>query len=351
MRIHNEFKRRWRRHLYVLLAFLVTASSFTPSGSGGKAAAAEPQAPIYTVASWMSGNSVLTDASVPATATDGVNKAHSAMSAVGSGLKYDAQGGAAGGPSGGLVDWRNGFVEVGGSPVPTKYWLAVVSTKNFKSLTLSSEQRSGNSGPKHFNVEFSVDNTNWTLLKSLVIPPATDNCPGDTCRLTEVPLPEEANDKDAVYIRWGVISGEAANHPARVLEEWGVNILRKVIIKGEAIEGANIPVDTEAPTVPANVAGVALTDTSIRLTWDASTDNEVPKGYYIYRNGAKIGTSSATSYTDTGLVRDTSYEYYVTAYDAAGNESAASAAIQVRTRAAAKTNLASWVMTNSGMKA
>ncbi len=348
MRIRNELKRRWRRHLYVLLACLVTASSFTPGSPGGKASAAEPQAPIYTVASWTSGNSVLTDAGAVVTATDGINKAQSAISAVGSGLKYDSQGGAVGGPDGGLVDWRDGYADVGGSPVPTKYWLAVVSTKNFKSLTLSSEQKSGNSGPKHFNVEISVDNTNWTLLKSLALPAATYTCPGDTCRLTDFPLPEEADDKAAVYIRWGVVSGEAAN-PSRTLGDYGVNILRNVVVKGEAVEGANIPIDTQAPSVPANVAGVGLTDTSIRLNWDASTDNEELKGYHIYRDGTKIGSSVAVSYTDSaGLARDTSYEYYVTAYDAAGNESAASAAVQVRTRAAAKTNLASWVIANSG---
>jgi chitodextrinase len=47
-------------------------------------------------------------------------------------------------------------------------------------------------------------------------------------------------------------------------------------------------------------------------------------GYAIYRNGAEVGTSATMSYLDTGLTPSTTYSYTVSAYDAAGNNSAQS---------------------------
>src|SRR5262249_50598665 len=61
--------------------------------------------------------------------------------------------------------------------------------------------------------------------------------------------------------------------------------------------------------------------------WTASTDNVGVAGYKIYRNGTQVGTATGTTYTDTGLGSSTSYTYTVSAYDAAGNNSAQSAAV------------------------
>ena len=58
--------------------------------------------------------------------------------------------------------------------------------------------------------------------------------------------------------------------------------------------------------------------------WNASTDNVGVTGYSLYRNGAKAGSTTATSYTFTGLACGTTYTLALTAYDAAGNESAPS---------------------------
>ncbi|MEE2785389.1 MAG: discoidin domain-containing protein, partial [Pseudomonadota bacterium] len=86
--------------------------------------------------------------------------------------------------------------------------------------------------------------------------------------------------------------------------------------------------DNDAPTVPGNVAGSASSSSAIALSWDASTDiggGEVA-GYKVYRDGVEVGTSTTTSYTDTGLTSATSYAYTVSAYDNADpqNESSPS---------------------------
>lgn len=75
----------------------------------------------------------------------------------------------------------------------------------------------------------------------------------------------------------------------------------------------------------------AFAQTRIQLSWNPTTDNVGVTGYNIYRNGVKVGTSATTTYIDTGLTPGTSYNYKVTAFDAAGNESGQSTQIAVTT--------------------
>lgn len=89
--------------------------------------------------------------------------------------------------------------------------------------------------------------------------------------------------------------------------------------------------DNTAPSVPTNVQATSLAPTSVSVTWTASTDNVGVTGYKVYRNGALAGSPAGTAFTDVGLDPNTSYSYKVAARDAAGNESAQSAAAVVTT--------------------
>jgi cellulose 1,4-beta-cellobiosidase len=92
--------------------------------------------------------------------------------------------------------------------------------------------------------------------------------------------------------------------------------------------------DTTAPSVPANLTATAQSATSVTLAWGASTDETGGSGvagYDVYRNGAKVGSSTTTGYTDTGLSAGTAYSHTVKAKDVAGNISAASTALSVTT--------------------
>jgi fibronectin type 3 domain-containing protein len=100
---------------------------------------------------------------------------------------------------------------------------------------------------------------------------------------------------------------------------------------------ADVGGDRTPPSVPTNVQGQALSTTSIRVTWNASTDNTGGSGlrsYKIYRNygTTSIAEVTATSYTNSGLTPNTEYTYQVTAVDNAGNESAKSSAVAVQTQ-------------------
>jgi chitodextrinase len=91
--------------------------------------------------------------------------------------------------------------------------------------------------------------------------------------------------------------------------------------------------DTTAPSVPIGLVGSNQTATSLKISWNASTDNVAVTGYKVFRNGTQVGTSATTSYTDTGLTPSTSYSYTVSANDAAGNNSAKSGAFATSTTA------------------
>ncbi|MFB7533933.1 glycoside hydrolase family 6 protein [Streptomyces sp. NPDC056178] len=89
--------------------------------------------------------------------------------------------------------------------------------------------------------------------------------------------------------------------------------------------------DTQAPSAPTGLKVTGRTSGSVSLSWTASTDNVGVTAYDVYRAGVRVGSSASTSYTDTGLTASTTYSYTVRARDAAGNVSAASAAVSATT--------------------
>ena len=104
-----------------------------------------------------------------------------------------------------------------------------------------------------------------------------------------------------------------------------------------ALDNGN-PGDTTPPTAPANLAASGATQTSVNLSWTASTDNVGVTGYDILRapgatggTFAVVGTSTTTSTTSGGLTANTTYRFQVRARDAAGNLSAVSNTVQITT--------------------
>src|SRR5256885_13415920 len=93
------------------------------------------------------------------------------------------------------------------------------------------------------------------------------------------------------------------------------------------------PPDTTPPSVPTGLTASAVSSSQINLSWAASSDNVGVSGYRVFRNGAQIATTSATSFTNTGLSPSTTYTYAVAAFDAAGNLSARSSPASATTPA------------------
>ncbi|PKP10934.1 MAG: peptidase M4 [Bacteroidetes bacterium HGW-Bacteroidetes-4] len=97
--------------------------------------------------------------------------------------------------------------------------------------------------------------------------------------------------------------------------------------------------DTQAPTAPSSLTASSVTQTTVNLAWNASTDNVGVTAYIVYQGATALGTTTATSAQITGLTAGTSYSFSVKAQDAAGNISAASNTVNVTTQSASDTQV------------
>ncbi|RFU41963.1 chitinase [Actinomadura logoneensis] len=89
--------------------------------------------------------------------------------------------------------------------------------------------------------------------------------------------------------------------------------------------------DTTPPSVPGNLRSTGKDSSSVKLAWDASTDNTGVANYDVLVNGKVATTATGTSATVTGLSPSTSYSFTVLARDQYDNVSAQSAPLQVTT--------------------
>ncbi|MGY3204102.1 glycosyl hydrolase family 18 protein [Streptomyces sp. TE5632] len=101
-------------------------------------------------------------------------------------------------------------------------------------------------------------------------------------------------------------------------------------LNGGSCDGTSVPGDA-APSAPGTPTASGITDTSVRLSWSAATDDKGVKNYDVLRDGARVATVTGTSYTDTGLAKGTDYSYTVQARDTADQTGPVSGAVRVRT--------------------
>jgi chitodextrinase len=126
------------------------------------------------------------------------------------------------------------------------------------------------------------------------------------------------------YVDTAVVQGTAYSYSVYAIDAAGNQSSHTVLLT------MTFP-DTTAPSAPTGLTAVvgATGSKSIKLTWNAATDNVTVTGYRIYRGTMLIATVSGTTltYTDTGLTSGTTYSYTVVAIDAAGNQSVATAPV------------------------
>ncbi len=86
--------------------------------------------------------------------------------------------------------------------------------------------------------------------------------------------------------------------------------------------------DTQPPPTPTDLTVPTPTNAPV-LSWTASNDDSTGGsgvvGYHVYRDGQLIATPSSPTYADASLSISGSHAYWITAIDAVGNESPASA--------------------------
>ncbi|WP_406497445.1 glycoside hydrolase family 18 chitinase [Streptomyces sp. NBC_00846] len=101
-------------------------------------------------------------------------------------------------------------------------------------------------------------------------------------------------------------------------------------LNGASCDGGSVPGDN-APSAPGTPTASSITDTSVKLSWTAATDDHGIKNYDVLRDGAVVATVTGTTYTNTGLTAGTDYSYTVQARDTADQTGPVSGAVKVHT--------------------
>jgi len=92
--------------------------------------------------------------------------------------------------------------------------------------------------------------------------------------------------------------------------------------------------DRSAPTAPTNLHTTAITQTTVTLAWNPSTDNSGSVTYRVQMVSPSFAMeTSQTSITWTSLSPGTTYSFYVYAFDKSGNRSGNSNKLTVTTPA------------------
>ncbi|MEU8616909.1 glycoside hydrolase family 18 chitinase [Streptomyces sp. NPDC048623] len=102
-------------------------------------------------------------------------------------------------------------------------------------------------------------------------------------------------------------------------------------VNGGSCDGSGGQPGDTAPSAPGTPVASNITDTSVKLTWTAATDDHGIKNYDVKRDGATIATVTGLTYTNTGLTAGTDYSYTVVARDTIDQTGPASGATPVRT--------------------
>ena len=89
--------------------------------------------------------------------------------------------------------------------------------------------------------------------------------------------------------------------------------------------------DADPPSTPTGLRIDSVSQSEAYFSWSPSTDNVEVLGYNVFRDNSQIGDTSGNEYYDSTLSPGHIYRYNVSAYDAAGNESAQSSQILVAT--------------------
>ena len=108
------------------------------------------------------------------------------------------------------------------------------------------------------------------------------------------------------------------------------DIINNKSAKSSVVNGKTLQ-DTVAPSVPSNIVVNNVSDSSFKVNWSASTDNNAISGYEVYIDDNLTASTSELFYTVTGLNSSTTYGVQVLAKDVDNNKSAKSANVNTTT--------------------
>jgi trimeric autotransporter adhesin len=116
--------------------------------------------------------------------------------------------------------WDNG--------IGTKYWQIEFATTGYQDIKVSSVQRSSNSGPRDFKLQYKVGSGTYTDLAGVTITTANNWTTGS---IFEIPLPAACNNQTSVSVRWVVASDVRVDNSTGVAST-GVSGIDNIYISG-----------------------------------------------------------------------------------------------------------------------
>lgn len=143
-------------------------------------------------------------------------------------LKYSYVGGVEGNPpadySFSSTNWDNGM--------DAKFFYTSFSTSAHQNITFSSRQKSSNTGPKDFKVQYKVGaGGTWTDVTGGTVTVLNDAFVSGT--LTNVALPSVCDNQPEVFLRWIMTSNTSAN--ASTVASAGTSRIDNVFVYGVPI--------------------------------------------------------------------------------------------------------------------
>lgn len=99
------------------------------------------------------------------------------------------------------IGWHSGM--------STKYWMIDFSTLGYRSISLSSKQKSSNTGPRDFKVQYKLETGDWMDVSGANVTAANDFFINGI--LSDISLPAATSNVNKVYLRWVMSSNTAVN--------------------------------------------------------------------------------------------------------------------------------------------
>ncbi|MGX9984914.1 T9SS type A sorting domain-containing protein [Soonwooa purpurea] len=158
-----------------------------------------------------------------------------------------------------------------GSGSESKYWKISFTTLNMTNLKMSSVQRSSNTGPRDFKVQYSLDELNWTDLSEGNVTVLNDWASG---HINKISLPIACDNKPLVYLRWIMNSNIAVNGGS--VQSGGTSTIDNILVDGDESSVVKTPIvgspfTVAAPATFANITGLEA-DTDYFYTVEALMD-------------------------------------------------------------------------------
>ncbi|WP_336788898.1 S-layer homology domain-containing protein [Paenibacillus sp. MMO-177] len=121
------------------------------------------------------------------------------------------------------------------------YWQVSLVSSGYTNLKVSSVQRGSNTGPRDFQLQYSLDGTTWNDVAGGTVKVQNDWTTGV---LTNVALPSQADNQAMVYLRWTLVdnisvrAGTGSYSATDPLGATGTNQIENIVVTGDSSDGS-----------------------------------------------------------------------------------------------------------------